>query len=358
MIRDKAGYYHYTGCIHMHTQDSDGTATHEEVIGFGAEVGLDFLLFSDHMTLKSRERVEGYHDNLLVIVGYEHNDEPDKNHYLIFDSPRVYDIALSAQEYVAQCDKDGALGIIAHPDEKRPEDGKYPPYQWQDWSIEGYHGIEIWNQMSEWTERLAEAGPLGKVQLLFSPRKFMIAPPAETLRHWDEASQKRRIVGIAGVDAHAFPYQLGPKKVIIFPYKVHFRSLQNHVILTEPLAKDSKTAQQQLLNAIRSCQLYFSNRRRGDAKGFQFMATSGGNTAICGGMLETARDARIFVSTPYRGEIRLIHNGVPILRALSNELEFTPTESGLYRVEVARNGYGWIYANHIRIGLSEGERTL
>lgn len=74
MLRDKSGYYQYTGCIHMHTLDSDGTATHEEVVAFGAEVGLDFLLFTDHMTLKSRSAQEGYHNRLLVIVGYEHND--------------------------------------------------------------------------------------------------------------------------------------------------------------------------------------------------------------------------------------------------------------------------------------------
>ncbi len=352
MIKDKSGNYHYTGCIHMHTLDSDGTATHEEVIALGAEVGLDFLLFTDHMTLKSRKAQSGYHGSLLAIVGYEHNDPADKNHFLVFDSPAVYGTELSAREYVAKCAADNALGIIAHPDEKRPEDGKYPPYQWLDWSVEGYHGIELWNQMSEWMERLDEAGPIGKVALLFSPRKFMKAPPPETLRHWDTANQKRPVVGIAGVDAHAFPYQLGPKEVTIFPYKVHFRSLQNHIILTEPLSKDPKAAQRQLLGALRSCQLYFSNRRRGDASGFQFIVRAGGNTAICGGALESPDDSRLFVKTPHSAEIRLIHNGAVILRVHSDELEYSPSQTGLYRIEVLRNGFGWIYSNHIRIGVS------
>ncbi len=351
MIKDKTGYYHYTGCIHMHTKDSDGTATHDEVIAFGAEVGLDFLFFTDHMTLKSRDAFAGYHGDLFVAVGYEHNDPADKNHFLIFDSPGVYDPELSARDYVAQCAADNALGIIAHPDEKRPEDGKYPPYQWQDWTIEGYQGIELWNQMSEWMERLEEVGPFGKVALLFSPRKFMKAPPAETLRHWDVANQTRRVVGIAGVDAHAFPYRLGPKEVTIFPYKVHFRSLQNHLILRESLAKDSDSARKQLLDAIRSCQLYFSNRRRGDAQGFQFVATSGGNAAISGGSLESPAGATIYVQAPHRGEIRLIRNGSVVLRVESDELEYTPSEPGLYRIEVLRNGFGWIYSNHIRIGV-------
>ncbi len=351
MIRDKTGYYHYTGCIHMHTLDSDGTATHDEVIAFGAEVGLDFLFFTDHMTLKSRDAFAGYHGDLFVAVGYEHNDPADKNHFLIFDSPGVYDPELHVSDYVTQCAADNALGIIAHPDEKRPEDGKYPPYQWQDWTVEGYHGIELWNQMSEWMERLEEAGPIGKVALLFSPRKFMKAPPVETLRHWDKVNHTRRVVGIAGVDAHAFPYQLGPKQVTIFPYKVHFRSLQNHIILTEPLSQDPEEARIQLLNALRSCQLYFSNRRRGDAQGFQFVATSGGSAAISGGSLESPAGASIHVKAPQRGEIRLIRNGSAVLRVESDELEYTPSQSGLYRIEVLRKGFGWIYSNHIRIGV-------
>ncbi len=353
MIRDKSGNYQYTGCIHMHTLDSDGTAKHEEVIAIGSEVGLDFLLFSDHMTLKSREKFSGYHDSLLVIVGYEHNDPADKNHFLVFGSPAVYDPEFSARKYVAQCAADNALGIIAHPDEKRPEDGKYPPYQWTDWSVEGFHGIELWNQMSEWMERLDEAGPIGKLTLLFSPRKFMKAPPVETLRHWDTANQTRPVVGIAGVDAHAFPYRIGPKTVTIFPYKVHFRSLQNHIVLTEPLSKEPVQAQKQLLEAIRSCQLFFSNRRRGDARGFQFVARSGANTALCGGQLEKFEDSRLYVSTPQRAEIRLIRNGAVILRVHSDELEYSPSEPGLYRIEVLRHGIGWIYSNHIRIGISD-----
>ncbi len=349
MKQDALGYYHLTGCLHMHTPDSDGTKTHEEVAEIASEVGLDFLIFTDHMTLKSRKNQQRFHGSVLVIVGYEHNDPADKNHYLLLDSPAVYDPKFSAREYVAAGYKDGALGIIAHPDEVRPESGRYPPYQWNDWSAEGYTGIELWNQMSEWMERLSAAGFLGKLVLLFSPRKFMKAPPDASLRRWDELNQKRTVVGVAGVDAHGFPYRLGPKKLTIFPYKVHFRSLQTHILLKASLDESYDTARSQLLAGLRSANVYFSNRRWGDASGFQFLAHSAGQTVIAGQRLKYQSDAQIEVSVPRISEIRLIRNGEQCASQQTKRAIFPITRSGLYRVEARRGGKGWIFSNHIRI---------
>lgn len=349
MKKDRYGYYHLTGCLHMHTPDSDGTKTHEEVAEIAAEVGLDYLIFTDHMTLKSRKKQQRFHGDVLVIVGYEHNDPADKNHYLLLDSPAVYDPKFSAGEYVAAGFGDGALGIIAHPDEVRSESGRYPPYEWNDWSVEGYTGIELWNQMSEWMERLAEAGGPGKLALLFSPRKFMEAPPDASLRRWDEVNQKRTVVGVAGVDAHGFPYRLGPMRLTIFPYKVHFRSLQTHILLKVPLDESYDAARVQLLSGLRNANVYFSNRRWGDASGFQFVAHSAGQTVIAGQRLNLHGDAQVEVSVPRPAQIRLIRNGEQCASQTAQHATFPITLPGLYRVEARRSGKGWIFSNHIRI---------
>lgn len=351
MLTDKHGYHHLTGCIHMHTPDSDGTKTHPEVTALAREVGLDYLIFTDHMTLKSREAQERFHDGLLAIVGYEHNDRDDRNHYLLLNSPRVYDSHLSAAEYVAQGAADSALGFIAHPDEQRPYEGKFPPYPWVDWSAEGFTGIEIWNQMSDWMERLEKATFPGKVALLFSPRKFMKSPPAATLRRWDELSLVRRITGIGGVDAHGFPYRLGFKTLTIFPYKVHFRSLRTHLLLAEPLASDASQAKDQVLRALSEARVYFSNHRRGDAEGFLFRGHQDGKTVISGGILDKPEGATLEALTPAKAEIRLLCNGQIVARTESTRLEFSVSGPGAYRVEVRRSGKGWIFSNHIRIGL-------
>ena len=356
MYQDSQGYYHIRGCIHLHTLDSDGTKTHEEIAEIAHSAGLDFLMFTDHMTLKSRRAKEGIHSDVVCIIGYEHNDPADKHHYLLFDTPGVYDASLTAAEYVSAGAKDGAIGIIAHPDEIRAESGEWPPYEWRNWDVEGFTGIELWNHMSEWMEALAPASFPARVGLLFSPRKFLIRPPARTMDRWDKLNERRQVVGVAGPDAHGFPYRLGPKKLTIFPYKVHFRTLQTHLLLDKPLAPEFSTARRQILEALRSARVYFSNNRRGDAEGFEFVCRadesadtepliSGANNIVFRAGLT------LQVSTPGKCEIRLLRNGEIIAGASGSTLEFAVDSPGAYRVEALRRGRGWIYSNHIRIGL-------
>jgi hypothetical protein len=348
MSRKRGAYFHYVGAMHMHTTESDGTRTLEEVVSIGQHVGLDFMMFTDHMDLTNRDNGgEGIYGNTLVVIGYEHNDPEDNHHYMIFGSPGVYDRAMSAGEYVAAAASDGAVGIIAHPDERRSRDGRYPPYPWIDWSVEGFTGIELWNQMSEWMEKLNR---WNRIAMALSPRKSMTGPTAKTLRIWDEVNMKRKVVGIVGVDAHAFPIKLGPFTVEIFPYKVHFKSLRTHVLLRETISTDFKAASDQLYDALKDCRVFGSNMRWGVADKFEFMAESGTETAICGGELSSVDGSRLFVKSPARATIRLVRNGEYILEAETNEVEYTVQTRGVYRVEVWKGDRGWIFSNHLRIG--------
>jgi hypothetical protein len=342
-------WYHYSGAIHVHTTESDGTKSLEEVAGIAQEVGLGFVMFTDHMTLSNRDQgKEGFYGGTLAVVGYEHNDPEDNNHYLLFESPAVYPRRMTAGEYVRAGASDRALGIIAHPDEVRSREGHYPPYPWTDWKVEGFQGIELWNQMSEWMERL---GMINRLFMAFSPRKSMIAPAAATLERWDQLNLTRKVFGVASVDAHAFPIKIGPMTVEIFPYKVHFRSLQSFVILPEPFSSDFATAKRQLFDALLDCRVFGANVRWGDPSRFRFAARAGDERVISGGRLSSAAGAQIEVHSPDRARIILVRNGERIAATVSDRLEFSVTAPGLYRVEVWKHGRGWIFSNHIRIGI-------
>jgi hypothetical protein len=349
MGRKVGDWFHYSGAVHIHTTESDGTKALREVVAIGQEVGLDFLLFTDHLGLTNREAgLQGIYGNTLVLIGYEHNDLEDNNHYLIFKSPGVYPEDMSAQQYVEAARWDSAFGIIAHPIETRSREGRHPPYPWLDWSTDQFDGLEIWNQMSEWMEKLT---PWNKVAMAFSPRKSMVGPPHEALRIWDRLNRKRRYVGVAGVDAHAFPIDLGPFTVEIFPYKVHFRSLQTHIILDEPMASDFETAERQLYDAFARCRVFNSNARWGDATPFLFAASDGSRTAVCGDSLPTHEGVQLTVKLPSRATIRLIGNGELMAEFRSDGLDFSVSAPGLYRVEAWKGNRGWIFSNHIRIGI-------
>jgi len=348
MMSHKVGqFYQYSGAVHIHTTESDGTKTLQEVAELGRQVGLDFMMFTDHMGLTNRDSgLEGFYGDTLVVIGYEHNDQDDNNHYIVFGSPGVYPAEMTARQYVESAASDGALGIIAHPIEHRPREGKYPPYPWTEWSTDRFDGMEIWNQMSEWMEKL---GRFNKLQMVLSPRKSMIGPTDELLRLWDEFSRKRRCVGIAGVDAHAFPVRIGPWTLEIFPYKDHFRCLRTSVILDEPMSKDPHTAKGQLLRALRSCRAFASNVRWGNTRGFEFLARTGRSLFTCGDSLPLTEEVSLLVHLPARADLRLIHDGRLLIEAHTNRLEYTVARPGLYRVEAWKGKRGWIFSNHIRI---------
>lgn len=342
--------HYYTGAIHIHTTESDGTKTLEEVVALGQEVRLDFMMFTDHMTLTNRAAgKEGWHDKTLVVVGYEHNDLQDNHHYLIFQSPKVYDAEMKAAEYVRAAADDNALGIMAHSDEIRDRSSQHRPYPWKDWSVERFNGLELWNQMSEWMEKLT---PFNKPLMAFSPRKSMVGPTERILKKWDELNQVRKVAGVASVDAHAFPIKVWPGTVEIFPYKVHFRCLRTYLILDQPLSDDFETAKSQLYGAIRDCRLFFANIRWGDPKGFEFSIRNATTQVMAGEAIGLDDQTKLKISLPRSATIKIVGNGRQLAETKTEKLEYTVTQSGVYRVEVWRKKRGWIFSNHIRVGLS------
>ncbi len=339
-------WYEYIGVAHIHSTDSDGGKPVSDIIKIGQELGLDFLLFYDHMTLNSLHLgLEGWYGNTFVLIGYEINDQKNENHYLALGVNEVLPGEYSAPEYVRGIKQKGGLGIIAHPDETR-ETPKFPPYPWNAWDIEEFDGIEIWNQMSEWMEGIAHAN---RYRLFTAPRRFLTGPTSKTLKIWDERNKQRKVCGISGVDAHAHPFRFGPFKLVIFPYKVQFQSLRVHLILDQPLSQDKSTAKIQIIDAIRGCHLFISNYRQGEAKGFSFLAKSGEQRYRVGDSISLSADVSFSVHAPQKCKIRLLCDGKVVEEEKGKTLEYSVSEPGNYRVEAYQGKKGWIFSNHIRV---------
>lgn len=340
--------YQYIGTVHIHTTYSDGSKPIDQVIKIGQRVGLDFLLFTDHMTLQPlQDGKEGWYDQVLVLIGYEINDRNDHNHYLAFNLEQVLSRDLKPEEYVQQVREKGGLGIIAHPDEVRTQLPEYRPYPWNAWEVDGYDGIEIWNQMSEWMERLRR---WNKIKMVLSPRRSLYGPTARILAHWDNVNQTRPVVGIGGIDVHAHPYKvIGPLYIVIFPYEVQFKSLRTHILLREPLSPDFQTAKSQFLSALRHCQVFISNYRWGDASGFQFRAESSKTLVTIGETITAQNQITLLACVPQACHLKLVHNGKVVKKNTGKELFYQTREKGVYRIEAFWKNRGWIYSNHIRI---------
>ena len=337
--------YEITGSAHIHSTYSDGTWNIPEIAQTADDVGLDFLLFSDHQTLQpKKDGLEGYYGKTLALIGYETSDLKDINHYLIFQLNDVVK-GLSPAEYVPEVARQNGLGFIAHPMEKRYKLVEYPPYPWNDWNAGDYDGIEIWNQLSEWMDGLTK---WNKLYRFIHPLHSTNSPPREALEKWDQAALRRKIIGISGIDAHSFEVKiLNLFKVKVFHYKVMLKSLRNHLLLKEPFPRDDfKKAEKLVFDTLRDARLFFSNHRRGDARGFRFWAESGGITVQMGESLNS-RKAVFRVKSPQTTELSLFNSGKLILKTLGDYLECESDEPGVYRVEARRSGHPWIFSNHI-----------
>ncbi|RMD50138.1 MAG: PHP domain-containing protein, partial [Ignavibacteria bacterium] len=183
----------YSGAVHVHSIFSDGSGKIEDIIQAARETELDFVILTDHNTLRAKdEGYEKYYSKTLLLVGSEINDKQNKNHYLALGIDKTFSTRQPAQSYVKKVKESGGIGFIAHPHEKRSSMKEHPPYPWTEWGIEEFNGIEIWNHMSEWMEGLTEQN---KYNYFVHPLSSIVAPPAETLKVWDELNKKRLVVG-------------------------------------------------------------------------------------------------------------------------------------------------------------------
>jgi len=351
--------YEYVGALHMHSIFSDGSGEVADIAKAADEVGLDYIILTDHNTMRAfKEGFENWYGNSLLLVGCEINDKENKNHYLAFGIEDAFSTRLSAKEYVKIVREQGGIGFLAHPHEKRTHMKEHPPYPWVDWGIEDFDGIEIWNHMSEWMENLTEEN---KYQAFMHPLKSIVAPPEETLKKWDELNQQRKVVAIGGVDAHAHKYNLlGFLEVEIFPYKVLFKSIRTHILTNEEIKKplpnlqgskeEVQQAKEIIYKALGNGNSFVANDYHGDSKGFRFFAECSDKFYQMGETISHNRKVKFQVLLPVTiASIKLIRNGKLIDEVETDKAQFIVDKKGAYRVEVYLNGKAWIFSNHIKI---------
>ncbi|MBI5648407.1 MAG: PHP domain-containing protein [Ignavibacteriae bacterium] len=351
--------YEYVGAIHIHSVYSDGTGRIPDIARAASEVGLDFIMMSDHNTLKAKkDGLEGWRDNVMVLIGYEINDRHDRNHYLAFGLDSTVGVRITAQEYVRRVKERGGVGFLAHPDEKRGHMPEHPPYPWTAWDSEDFDGIEIWNHMSEWMEGLT---PDNKLQRFLHPLKSIVSPSTETLARWDALNRIRPVSGIGGVDAHAHKADvLGFFDVEVFPYKVMFRSIHTHVLLDEELRRNDagffEEDKWRIYEALRAGRSFIANSYHADPRGFDFHATAHRRKVYPGATLQhrPGESIKITARASERAELRLYCNGTLVHTVNGKEMQYRADVPGAYRAEAWLDGKGWIFSNHLRCGNSRG----
>lgn len=347
--------FEYVGALHIHSIFSDGSGEPDLIAKLADEVGLDFIGLTDHNTLRAlKDGYEGWYGNTMLLVGCEINDKENKNHYLAFGIDEAISTRYSAKSYVKKIKDEGGFGFLAHPHEKRNHMKEHPPYPWTEWDTTDFTGIEIWNHMSEWMENLTEQN---KYQAFVHPLRTIVAPPEETLKIWDKLNLERRVPGIGGIDAHAHKYNLlGFVEVEVFPYKVLFKSIRTHVLVSSEIKKnknkkDFLKAKKNIFESLKSGCSFIANDYHADSKGFRFYAKCNSEKFQMGENVPLNQNNKLKVLLPGKtAQINLYRNGALIDSLVDSEAEFCVNLKGVYRVEIFLDKKAWIFSNHIRIG--------
>ena len=360
--------YQSPGALHVHSVFSyDGHGEADAIAAAARASGLEWIGMTDHDTLGARySGFEGLRQGTHVVVGYEWSPKSG-DHALIYGEaeaiPETHPTTLPPGDVIRIATAAGGMAFVAHPDEVRSALGQLPPLPWHDWSVLGMTGIELWNYMSEWAERLTRWNALHHA---WRPARRMRGPTPRTVAWWDALNRPlaggesagprfgggaRLTVGVSGVDAHGEGFRLLGRRWTVFPYERVFATYTNVLLLEAPLPPEPRGARAAILGAIRDGRLLFADRSRGDPIGTSFEALLPDGRAGIGGtaVLRGSATAELAARLPVDAEIHLLRDGEPFAAAAGRELHAATARPGSYRIEARRAGRAWLFTNPIAL---------
>lgn len=326
-----AAYREVVGAIHIHTTASDGRLPLEEVVRVAERQGLDFLIFTDHNTLRPRkEGKEGRHGRVLALIGQEISTS--SGHLLALRTAEEIPPRKEGQKTINRVAEQGGLSFIAHPLRKR--------MPWTAPDARGFKGMEIYNASDDaWDENplqvifwtLAAGSGHSIIRWLDRPEK--------PLELWDRyLSEGRKIVGIGGADAHGLRW-MGMR---LAPYDTVFKLVRNHLLVRGEMTPES------VWDALENGRLFVAHDLVADARGFRFSAVRGGVVAgVMGDRVRWSPGLELHASLPGEGKMVLFKDGRAVAKGEGQWKKFPLDGPGIYRLEVSRKGQPWIYSNPI-----------
>lgn len=351
------------GILHVHTQRSDGRGTPDQVAAAAARAGLKFVVFTDHGDATRTPDPPTYRSGVLCLDGVEIST--NGGHYIALGMPVApYPLGGEARDVVDDVRRLGGFGIVAHPDSPKPQ------LQWTEWTAP-FDAMETVNLDTSWRLRAQWPGWRSRARLFEALVDYPVRP-AETiasllqgttaLYRWEALARRRRVVTIAGADAHA---RLGLRgadpgdsrySIPLPSYEASFRTMSVHVRPDRPLTGDAAQDAALLLRALRAGHLYTAIDGFATPPSFDFSATNDLGTVHEGDELGVGGPITLRVRTNAPPEYTVnIWNGTQLVATPHHEQEVTvtvPADPAVYWVDIRSNGKTpttWIASNAIYV---------
>ena len=366
------------GIIHIHTSRSDGLSGPDEIAAAAARAGLTFLVFTDHGDATRKPDPPQYRSGVLCLDGVEISTSG--GHYVAIDMPASpYPLAGEPRDVVEDVRRLGGFGIAAHPDSPKLQ------LRWREWTAP-FDGIELLNPDTAWRVWAQQASgrtapwPARRrllaalVDYPFRPAEVItsLVQPSGAVYNWEALTRRRRLVAIAGADAHA---KLAPRSAdpgdsryaLPLPgYESSFRVLSIHVKPDRPFSGDAATDARVLMRAIRSGHLYTAVDGAATPASFELTATNEHGTVHEGDELGVGGPVTLRVrSNAPPGFTTTVWSGTKLLSTDHHEQDFTiqaPADPAVYWVEIRATGrpteVTWLRSNPIYVRSAEPAGTL
>jgi hypothetical protein len=352
------------GAIHVHSDRSDGTASVDEIAAAAARAGLQFVIFTDHGDAVRKPDPPRYLSGVLCIDAVEISTQQGHVVALALQAS-PYPLGGEARDVLEDVARLGGFAIAAHPESEKPE------LRWDAWESP-IGGLEWLNADSEWRDE--PAWSLARAMLTYPGRAIeslatLLDRPSASLERWDNLTRTRRVVGVAGADAHARiglrslgePYD--GTSLHLPSYEQIFRLFSNGLAETT-LTGDADADGAAVIAAIRAGHLYSTIDALGGPAAMSFTATSGEMTASGGDVLPLSGPValRIEVQAPAGARIGLLKDGSVMETRTGPLVELEEAAApAVYRVEVSLPGapgqppVPWIVSNPIYVGRDAAE---
>ena len=354
------------GIAHVHSNRSDGRGAPGEIAAAAAQAGLKFVVFTDHGDATRAPDRPVYRSGVLCLDGVEISTTG--GHYVAMDMPASpYPLGGEARDVVEDVKRLGGIGVAAHPDSPKPE------LRWTEWGAP-FDAIEFVNLDTGWRHSMQAPGWRAKLHLLDALVHYPMRPsetmaglvhPSEATDQWNALAVRRRVVLMAGADAHAnLGFRGGDpadtRFSVPFPgYVPTFRTLSMHVRLDRALSGDAPGDAALVLRAIRTGHLYTTIDAFASPPAFEFTATNALGTVHQGDELGTGGPVKLHVrSNAAREFASTVFAGTRVLAGDRHDPEFdveAPDAPGVYRVEVRRpeSATPWLVSNAIYVRAPE-----
>jgi hypothetical protein len=352
------------GIVHVHTNRSDGLGSPDEVAAAAAQAGLKFVVFADHGEATRTPDPPTYRSGVLCLDGVEIST--NGGHYLAIDMPASpYPLGGEARDVVEDVRRLGGFGIAAHPDSPKVQ------LQWTDWTAP-IDGVEMLNLDTSWRVLVAQPGWTPKRRLLTALLTYPLrAPetmasliqPTTIVERWARIAAERRLVVLAGADAHA---KLATRNAdpgdssfaLPLPgYEPSFRVMSVRVQTERPLSGDAGPDAAVLMRAIRNGHLYTAIDGIATPPSFSFTATNALGTVHQGDVLGAGSPVELRIqSNAPPGFTTVVHEGVRTVSLIHDTQDVTvhgPATPGVYWAEIVSTTGSppvtWIRSNPIYV---------